>query len=113
MKALVALAAMLSAPTATLADDLCQRPGMIPPAAYSAAPSVPYSIIEANKCHGAEGCAGRCKSDKRWVIYVKPSLSAREKQCVIRHEKAHLPPNLWSPRHTRKLDAPPNLLMAC
>lgn len=40
------------------------------------------------------GCASN-EGDSVWNIYVEKRLDQANHDCVVMHEKAHLPPNLW------------------
>lgn len=102
------LCAFLTLPGA--ASELCQRPGMSPPAAFRHAPSVPYAVHHtAGPCHSPDGCSGICR-DGRWHIFIAAKYTGADYACALAHEKAHLPPNYWSPGHlNRKLVMAPAL----
>jgi hypothetical protein len=40
------------------------------------------------------GCASN-EGENGWYIYVEKRLNQANHDCVVTHEKAHLPPNLW------------------
>jgi hypothetical protein len=40
------------------------------------------------------GCAAR-EGDDYWGIYVERGLDQTNRDCVVTHEKAHMPPNNW------------------
>lgn len=40
------------------------------------------------------GCASKVDDD-HWIIFLRDDLADYEKECVLDHEKAHLPPVLW------------------
>ena len=102
MKQLLTAVAFILLASQAMAMDLCVR--VLPPNALRGEPNVPYSIKEsgnpAGPCHSgnALSCSGRCKTG-HWVIWIDRDFTAREKQCVIMHEKAHLPPKNWKANH--------------
>jgi hypothetical protein len=45
----------------------------------------PYGLVE--------GCS--VEDEGGWLIYIRDDLGDEETECILRHEKAHLPPNNW------------------
>jgi hypothetical protein len=86
------------------------------PADKRAAPTVEYNVVfldqnQVRHMCGYEWAASRdylwgCASDEGdglWNIYVEKRLDEMNRACVILHEKAHLPPNLWVHQNTFRL----------
>lgn len=84
-----------------------------PPPEYRNEPSVAYKIFDQpsemldETCHtdgGPPGFIGACAEEVVsaqeqppgfWIIYIRNDVSAEDRECILLHEKAHLPPNNW------------------
>lgn len=78
----------------------------IPPKEFQREPNVNYVIVESSSpCGGRAVACTEQYAPGKWVIEMPDNLNASNKYCVIKHEKAHLPPNNWSPGHNRKCDS--------
>ena len=89
----------------------------VPPAQFRKTPTVPYTVKLVDetgifsKCRTSAthalgtmvlwGCAKQISATS-FAIYINQDTTASEQACILAHEKAHLPPNYWSPSHGNK-----------
>lgn len=78
-----------------------------PPPGFEREPTVKYRVwptpithidFFCNSLDAPYGHVWGCSmevDDGEWWIYLRDDLGAEETQCMLRHEKAHLPPNNW------------------
>jgi hypothetical protein len=107
MRTLVfSILSLLCAPALAAQTSVCSYERI--PLDKRAEPTVPYYIVflEQNQIrHVCEyewtsshdnimGCAAD-NGDGSYNIYIEKRLDEANRACVIQHEKAHLPPNLW------------------
>jgi hypothetical protein len=97
--------------TPTLARNFCDYPDIVPPAQYDYEPTVHYTVynvpldfLKEIACPGNEamraGCAVRTTQPpdpEFWSIYIRRDVTPEERECILRHEKAHL--NGWRHRN--------------
>lgn len=93
--------------TAAQARDFCTYPDIVPPAIYDHEPTVPYKIydvpmwfLQEVACPGKLAMRAGCAfstGDGFYHIYIRDDVTAEERACVLRHEKAHL--NGWKHRN--------------
>lgn len=96
----------LASGSPALAWDWCSATET--PPAPNPHPTVDYRVLDVSNedlnwvCEAQDtpvGWIGGCASDffgqDSWTIYLRNDLDSAERQCVLEHELAHLPPVLW------------------
>jgi hypothetical protein len=114
LRELAAVFVVLGTSTAALAGPCDDG---VPPVQFRKAPTVPYVVKLVDetgifsRCQTSPthpqgtmilwGCAKQVSATS-FAIYINKDTTASEQACILAHEKAHLPPNYWSPMHGNK-----------